>query len=179
MEKSEELELRLKHQTNVEHDLRTQLADEISSGSRIKYDFAEKLQAKLREIDSLVEELRTERVKMEEMSENKETTEERLRVQGKQMEELRTSKDRLEEDNKNLKDELERIRLQLSECDELKTIHKHGDAMSQSCHPLLTAQTTTPRSETPPTFERESFQVGGVVYVVFSEETKQYILLRP
>ena len=46
-----------------------------------------------------------------------------------------------------------------------------ADLMSQSAHPLLN------RSSTPPTFERENFQVGTSVYVVFNEETRQYILL--
>ena len=46
-----------------------------------------------------------------------------------------------------------------------------ADLMSQSAHPLLN------RSATPPTFERENFQVGTSVYVVFNQETRQYILL--
>jgi hypothetical protein len=55
-----------------------------------------------------------------------------------------------------------------------KTVGESGDLMSQSCHPLLSREEGT---TTPPTFERENFQVGNSVFVVFNEETNHYILL--
>ena len=77
-------------------------------------------------------------------------------------------------ENRRLADEIKKLQEQLEhfqEQVETPVLGPVADLMSQSAHPLLN------RSATPPTFERENFQVGTSVYVVFNQETRQYILL--
>ena len=87
---------------------------------------------------------------------------------------LEEAQEMSEIENRRLTDEIKKLQEQLEifqEQVEAPVVGPIADLMSQSAHPLLN------RSATPPTFERENFQVGTSVYVVFNQETRQYILL--
>ena len=157
----------------VRQNLSSQLAAE--KGKNLKLENDHKLK-----IDSLTAKLEHQAILVAELSSARSALEGDFSRVKTAAENSKTAAERFEAENARLTEEkeiqfqeLSVLRGQLGDLNCAPRPAPMADLMSQSCHPCLTNE----RPATPPTFERDNFQIGSTVYVVLNEETKQYILL--
>ena len=187
MVRCEELEAALTHQRGETATTQGLLTDVLLQLETAKWQSEQAQSTHEKELEALTTHLDDQAMIVTELTSSRQALQETMDRVTEDSQQHQEVASRLEELNGELvrekdlqADELVAVRLRLSEQELLGARpprHQSGpmaDLMSQSCHPYLTREDG---AATPPTFERDNFQVGSVVYVVFNDETRQFILL--